>query len=233
MLAMIQAPYPDILLFADDNSLIAERCTERYLDFMNYINKFHAFFAKHVRGRNTAFDDIIHRFSFVFTIGLAQHCGIGDIAALHREAKTQKTAQDTQIWSPMLRIIRSMYEEFGLGWREKLLYSRDTWQAELRLSGKHHFVPRAYLFPDYHAKLSKLAEPEPEKTTKPWEESPSQPLPFPEVIAGRHPLLTNISEKVGEGRFALWFGNGLFHENLALKQVVWGLYAVLYLIYSM
>ena len=84
MLVMINAPDPSIQLFTEDNEIIKERCTDRYLDFMKYINDFHAFFAKHVRGsRNTAFDDIIQRFAFAFTIGLAQHCGIPDIAALH------------------------------------------------------------------------------------------------------------------------------------------------------
>ena len=172
MLEMIDAPDPRMPLKRESH-------TEKYLDFIDYIQKTHAFFRdkKNVRGSQTKpYDDLIHRIAFSFTLGLPQSYGITDLEKLKEEAKEQKTEHDKQIWSPMLRIIRQDFIDAGLGWRWQLADRRQTWRTEQLLATKHGFEPRKYLFPSHHSAAADKAKDDKLKAAKAEAEAEQQRL---------------------------------------------------------
>ena len=162
MLAMIDAPDPRIKL----EKVKQGSRTEKYLDFLDYIQKVHALFKKHVRGRHPATDDVIHRVAFAFTIGLSQTNDY-TLDLLFFEAVQQKMGNDkVQVWTPILRILREMYCKAGFGWRWAILDNGVTWRAELALAKSYDFSPRPLLFPSYVSELEKYKADQKTKSEK-------------------------------------------------------------------
>jgi hypothetical protein len=147
MLAAVNVPAPE-------TPLIKSPEHDTFLTFLNYIKETHGLFQKHVWGRNPVHDDVIHRISFVFTLGIPQSYGYGDVRSLFDEGKQRKQEKE-QIWTPILRIIREDFIDHGFGWRWETLESKTTWKAELRFAAEHKIKPREILFPSFHAAQAK------------------------------------------------------------------------------
>ena len=213
MLTMIDAPDPRLPLVRDHQ-------TEKYLDFMKYIQDVHEFFwdTKNIRGRNKAFDDIIQRIAFAFAIELLPAYGITDMKTLKEAAEEYQSKAETSekkvlIWDPMLRIVRQDFIDAGFGWRWQLANRQQTWRTEKLLAKNHGFEPRKYLFPAYHAVVAEMKPP----PKKPWKEPPKPPEP---VAVNRCPVLSRIAEKISEGAYNQWFKDAECTVDEANKELV-------------